>query len=64
MYLFVGDYIDRGIENAKLTEFLISIMDKKNVFTLDGNHDRELWEWSHDIISRSNEFELITEPAS
>lgn len=62
MYLFVGDYIDRGIENAKLTEFLISIMDKKNVLMLEGNHDRELWEWSHDITSRSNEFELITKP--
>ena len=60
MYIFVGDYIDRGIENAQVTEFLISIMDRKNVLMLEGNHDRELWEWAHDRISRSNEFELIT----
>ena len=62
MYIFVGDYIDRGIENAQLAEFLISIMDRKNVLMLEGNHDRELWEWSHDKVSRSNEFELITRP--
>lgn len=62
MYIFVGDYIDRGIENAQVTEFLISIMDRKNVLMLEGNHDRELWEWAHDRISRSNEFELITKP--
>lgn len=62
MYIFVGDYIDRGIENAQVTEFLISIMDRKNVLMLEGNHDRELWEWAHDRISRSNEFELITRP--
>ena len=30
-YIFVGDYIDRGIENADVVKFLISIKDKKNV---------------------------------
>ena len=32
MYIFVGDYIDRGVENAEVVTFLLSIMkDRKSV---------------------------------
>ena len=41
MYIFLGDYVDRGIENYELLNYLISLRDYKNVAFLEGNH--ELW---------------------
>ena len=63
MYIFVGDYIDRGVENVEVVKFLISIMNRKNVLMLEGNHERWLWLWANDCTGRSKEFELITKPA-
>ena len=40
-YIFCGDYLDRGLENKEVLEFLLSIYEKKNVFLLEGNH--EVW---------------------
>ncbi|MSS07085.1 AAA family ATPase [Clostridium sp. WB02_MRS01] len=62
-YIFTGDYIDRGIENAETVSFLISIMNRKNVLMLEGNHERWLWLWANDCGSKSKEFELITKPS-
>lgn len=63
LYIFVGDYIDRGIENAEVIKFLISIVNKPNVLMLEGNHERELWAWANDETCQSKEFELITKPS-
>lgn len=63
MYIFVGDYIDRGVENAEVVQFLISIMNRKNVLMLEGNHERSLWLWANDMEYDSREFGLITAPA-
>lgn len=62
-YIFSGDYIDRGIENAEVVNFLISIKDRKNVLMLEGNHERWLWLYANDCAGKSKEFELITRPA-
>lgn len=62
MYIFTGDYIDRGLENADVIKFLISIMNKKNVLMLEGNHERWLWLYANDCTGKSKEFELITKP--
>ena len=40
-YIFTGDYIDRGIQNKEVIEFLDKIKTNKNVLLLDGNH--EIW---------------------
>lgn len=61
-YIFTGDYIDRGLENADVVNFLISIKDKKNVLMLEGNHERWLWLYANDCIGKSKEFELVTKP--
>ncbi len=61
-YIFCGDYIDRGIENAEVVEFLISIKDKKNVLMLEGNHERWLWLYANECVGCSKEFELVTKP--
>ena len=61
-YIFLGDYIDRGIENVEILNFLISVAAKKNVLLLEGNHERWLWKYANDEISRSRQFELVTKP--
>lgn len=63
MYIFAGDYIDRGIENAEVIQFLLSIKDKPNVLLLEGNHEIHLRRYSEDKKSFSKEFELFTKPA-
>ena len=62
-YIFTGDYIDRGLENADVVKFLISTKDKKNVLMLEGNHERWLWLYANGCTGKSKEFELITKPA-
>lgn len=41
-YIFLGDYIDRGIQNAEVLELLLKIHTRTNVFLLEGNHERYL----------------------
>lgn len=63
-YIFVGDYIDRGIQNKEVLEFMISIMDNKNVLMLEGNHERNLWYWANeqDGFITSKDFMYRTVP--
>lgn len=61
-YIFCGDYVDRGIENADVIKYLISIKDKKNVLMLEGNHERWRWLWANGCAGKSKEFELVTKP--
>ena len=41
-YVFVGDYLDRGIENKQVLDLLLAICNKKNVVLLEGNHEAHL----------------------
>ena len=59
-YIFLGDYIDRGLENVETIQFLLSIYDKPNVMLLEGNYERWLYVWGNDRVSASKEFELVT----
>lgn len=59
-YIFVGDIIDRGIENAETVKFFIDAVQRKNVLVLEGNHERGLYTYSHDETGKSKEFELVT----
>lgn len=62
IYIFTGDYVDRGIENDKTMEFLLSIYNKPNVKFIEGNHERWLYNYANDAPSRSKEFEFKTKP--
>ena len=42
LYVFCGDYLDRGIQNAETLKFLMNIAFKKNVVLLRGNHEAHL----------------------
>ena len=60
LYIFCGDYIDRGLENVQVIKFLISIADKSNVLLLEGNHERHLYNWAHDQKANGRDFEQRT----
>lgn len=62
MYIFTGDWVDRGIENAEVVQFMISIKSKPNVIFITGNHDGYLWQYSKDYPTPSKEFEKYTRP--
>ena len=64
MHIFVGDFIDRGIQNAEVVKFLLGIYAKPNVILLEGNHERWLRYWADGQIAkiRSNEFLFKTMP--
>ncbi|TQR60704.1 serine/threonine protein phosphatase [Campylobacter troglodytis] len=55
-YVFLGDYIDRGIENDEVIKWLFEIKDLDNVILLEGNHERHLISWSNDEVVNSREF--------
>ena len=60
-YIFCGDYTDRGIQNAEVLRFIFSIMDKKNVVFLEGNHERHLIDYINDSEIVSNVFKEKTQ---
>ena len=64
MYIFTGDYLDRGIQNKEVLEFLIDFSKKPNVLLLEGNHEKWLKYYAFDEIEliKSNEFLKRTIP--
>lgn len=50
MYIFCGDYIDRGKQNKETLEFLIPMSANKNVLFLEGNHEKWLNYYSLDEL--------------
>lgn len=60
-YIFLGDYIDRGIENAEVLSYLLSICDLPSVWLLEGNHERHLRAFAKGIEASSKEFKFHTQ---
>lgn len=58
MYIFCGDYIDRGLQNKETLLFLMDLVKNKNVLLLEGNHERWLNYYSLDEFEniKSKEF--------
>lgn len=61
LYVFTGDYLDRGFENKETLEFLMQFTNSKNVMFLEGNHCWERY-WANDEMDkiRSKEFIVNT----
>ena len=57
-YIFTGDYLDRGIQNKEVLEFLLSIKDKSNVLFLEGNHERWLRMYSDEDTKELSKEEI------
>lgn len=62
LYIFVGDYLDRGVENAETLEWLLEHKDDKNIIFLEGNHERHLKHWVTDGAGFGREFNQVTLP--
>ena len=60
LYIFTGDYIDRGLESAKVVKYLSTLCELPNVLLLEGNHERWINEYGHGRPAASNEFEKHT----
>lgn len=62
-YIFVGDLLDRGIENGDIMRWFVdNALERDNVFLIWGNHEDHLHRWSRGIDHVSNEFERRTLP--
>lgn len=59
-YVFLGDFIDRGTQNAEVLSFIEGIMNKPNVCILEGNHERWLQCYGNGDPTPSKEFEAHT----
>jgi len=60
LYIFVGDYIDRGKENHLAVQKMLELSDKENVIFIEGNHELYLQQWANEEEVKSKEFNLRT----
>lgn len=59
-YIFIGDYIDRGIENIEMIHTMAKLSDKENVVLLEGNHEKNFRLYLSGEVGRSVDFEEET----
>jgi predicted kinase len=64
LYVFTGDYIDRGPDSPGVLNRLSDLYDKGNVILIEGNHEKWLryWSTSNEEDIRSKEFRDKTLP--
>ena len=48
LYVFVGDYFDRGIQGKEVLQFCLDNCEKDNFIFLTGNHERWVKNWLED----------------
>ena len=60
LYVFCGDYLDRGIQNVKTIEYIMELQDRKNTIFLFGNHERHLKNWANREPIVSQQFQNFT----
>ena len=62
-FIFLGDYLDRGLENVQTLEYLLDFWENhKNVYFLEGNHESHLRNWANGEDIMSPEFRNHTMP--
>ena len=59
-YIFIGDYIDRGLENVQMTKIMGKICQFDNVVLLEGNHEKNLRAYLAGEKTNSEDFEEHT----
>lgn len=62
LYIFVGDLLDRGLQNAEVLQFFLQHYQKKNVILIEGNHEVHFFKWANDEEVRSHLFRDHTAP--
>lgn len=61
-YIFLGDLVDRGMENGELMRKLIPYIKKDNVELIWGNHEDHLFRYAQGLEAYSKEFRSNTLP--
>ena len=61
-YIFCGDFIDRGNQNAEVLKWMDGIKDLPNVCLLEGNHERWIQAFGNNVPAKSKPFEYQTKP--
>lgn len=62
-YVFVGDLLDRGIENGHVMRWFVdNALGRDNIALMHGNHEDHLHRWSRGLEAVSNEFANRTLP--
>ena len=59
-YIFLGDYLDRGRENAQVMELMLHLSSMENVTVLEGNHEINLRDYGLADGASSHEFRMQT----
>ena len=62
LFIFVGDYVDRGVDNAAVMEYMLKASKLDNVIMLEGNHEIHLNRWANNEKGLSREFNDHTAP--
>lgn len=62
VYIFLGDYLDRGKQSKETMEFLLKLSEKPNVIFLEGNHERWIKKYLDKEEIGSKEFLINTLP--
>lgn len=62
LYVFCGDYVDRGIENHLAVTYCIGTFEKPNFIYGEGNHEKHLDNWANDRTITSDQFIKGTQP--
>lgn len=65
LFVFTGDYVDRGIENKEVLEYILYLSEKykNNVIFIEGNHDNNIRAWANDMYGElTKEFKESTLP--
>jgi len=62
-YVFVGDFLDRGIQNGDVIRFVVDeLLPRDNVALIYGNHEYHIERFAHGLPPVSAEFEHKTLP--
>ena len=61
-YIFCGDFVDRGNQNAEVLKWLDGIKDMSNVCLLEGNHEKWIQAFGNNVPAKSKPFEFNTKP--
>ena len=48
LYIFTGDYLDRGLQGKEVISWMLENYTKKNVWFLQGNHEKHLIEYANE----------------
>lgn len=62
LYIFVGNLLDRGLQNAEVLQFFLDHYQKPNVILIEGNHEIHFFKWANGEEPRSHLFRKHTVP--